>query len=187
MNSYRINTNYAKAMLMLAIESGDGLIDRAADDMRLVESVCAENRQLNVVFANPVVRNDKKVAIVQELFGGKVDTATLAFLVFVTRKNRTINLRGIASAYLSMYRDHKGIVLSDLVTQEPIDETARRMVTDIVHEYTGKTVELHDRTDAKMLGGFKLEFDNKMYDARIRTKIRKLRNEFAKNIYESKL
>jgi hypothetical protein len=38
-----------------------------------------------------------------------------------------------------------------------------------------------------MLGSFKLEFDNKMYDARIRTKIRKLRMAFAKNEYESKL
>ena len=187
MNSYRINTNYAKALLMLALESGGGLEERAAEDMRLVSTVCAENRQLNVVFANPMVRNDKKVGIVQELFAGKVSEATLAFLVFVTRKNRTLNLRGIADAYLSMYRDHKGIVLSDLVTQQPIDETARRTVTQLVHDYTGKTVELNDHTDTKMLGGFKLEFDNKMYDARIRTKIRKLRNEFAKNIYESKL
>ena len=66
------------------------------------------------------------------------------------------------------------------------DDVARRMVTEMVAEYTGKTVELHDRTDPKMLGAFKLEFDSKMYDARIRTKIRKLRIEFAKNVYESK-
>ena len=34
---------------------------------------------------------------------------------------------------------------------------------------------------------FKLEFDGKMYDARIRTKIKRMRVEFAKNEYESKL
>ena len=38
-----------------------------------------------------------------------------------------------------------------------------------------------------MLGGFKLEFNHNMYDARLRTKILKLRKEFSKNIYESKL
>jgi len=40
---------------------------------------------------------------------------------------------------------------------------------------------------SKMLGSFKLEFDGKMYDARIRTKIKRMRVEFAKNEYESKL
>ena len=41
--------------------------------------------------------------------------------------------------------------------------------------------------NAHMLGGFKLEFDHNMYDARLRTKIRKLRKAFSENEYESKL
>ena len=38
MNNYRINKNYAKALFMLAAERGQ--VDRVADDMRLVGSVC---------------------------------------------------------------------------------------------------------------------------------------------------
>lgn len=185
MNNYRINNHYAKALLLLSIDMD--VVDRVADDMRLVSSVCAENRELSVVFANPVVPIDKKVAIVKDIFGQRVSDASMTFLVFVTRKNRTVNLRGIADAYIEMFREYRGIVLSDLVTHQPIDDVARRMVTQMVADYTGKSVELHDRTDPKMLGCFKLEFDNKMYDARIRTKIRKLRIEFARNDYESKL
>jgi F-type H+-transporting ATPase subunit delta len=184
MNNYRVNTHYAKALFMLADEADMG---RVADDMRLVSAVCAENRELAVIFANPVIRPDKKSAVVRELFGGRVSDITMAFLLFVVKKNRSVNLRGISEAYIEMWRDVRGIVLSDLVTHQPIDDTARRMVTEMVEAYTGKKVELHDRTDHKMLGSFKLEFDSKMYDARVRTKIRKLRIEFAKNIYESKL
>ena len=185
MSTYRINTHYAKALMLLSEETGT--MDRVSQDMRLVSQVCAENRELNVVFNNPVIPKDKKVAIVKDLFAEQVCAETLAFLLFVTRKTRSVNMRGIADAYIEMYREKKGIVLSDLVTHQPIDDVARRMVTRMVEEYTGKTVELHDRTDPKMLGCFKLEFDNKMYDARIRTKIRRMRIEFAKNEYESKL
>jgi len=185
MNSYRINSNYAKALLLLAKDRG---VDAAvADDMKTVDSVCAENRELRAIFANPTIRADKKVAVADALFVGRLHDETIAFLRFVIRKNRAVNLRGISQAYLAQYRDSHGIVLSDLVTHQPIDDNARRSVTQIVEEYTGRTVELNDHTDPNMLGGFKLEFDNKMYDARIRTKIRKLRNEFAKNDYESKL
>ena len=185
MSNYRINNNYAKALFMLATDTGNA--DRVADDMKLITSVMAENRELAVVLGNPVVRGDKKSAIVQDLFASRVCEDTMAFLIFLVRKNRSVNLRGISEAYLTIYRDAKGIVLSDLVTHQPIDENARTMVTRMIEEYTGKTVELHDRTDPKMLGSFKLEFDNKMYDARIRTKIRRLRIAFAKNEYESKL
>ena len=185
MNSYRINTNYAKALLMLATDRQD--VDRVADDMRLVSKVTAENHELAVVFANPVLPGDKKAAIVRELFSGNVADTTMAFLVFLVRKNRSVNMHGVSEAYLGMWRDVKGIVLSDLVTHQPVDESARAMVTQMVQEYTGRKVELHEATDMNMLGGFKLEFDNKMYDARLRAKIRKLRQEFAKNDYESKL
>jgi len=185
MNNYRINTNYAKALFMVATDTGN--IERAKQDMVLVGEVMAENRQLRSVFANPTIRFDKKVGIVRELFGGEVSDEVMAFLVFVVKKNRSINLQGIADSFVEQYRVAKGIVLSDLVTHQPIDDEARRTVTQLVEEYTGKQCELHDRTDPKMLGGFKLEFDHNMYDARIRTKIRKLRLEFAKNDYESKL
>lgn len=185
MNDYRINTNYAKALLLLSVDTDT--VDRVADDMRMVNQVMSENRELSVVFGNPTVKVDRKAAIVDALFADRVCEATLAFLRFAVRKNRSVNLRGISDAYIEMWRDYRGIVLSNLVTHQPIDDTARRMVTQMVEDYTGKKVELHDRTDHKMLGSFKLEFDSKMYDARIRTKIRKLRIEFAKNIYESKL
>lgn len=185
MNNFRVNTNYAKALFMLAGDRGQ--TDRVAEDMRLVMQVTAENRELGVLFANPVIPFDKKVAIVDELFAPHVCEETMAFLDFVVRKNRSVSLQGIANAYVEMWRDARNIVLGDLVTYQSVDDTARRMVTEMVSNYTGKQVELHDRTDQKMLGGFKLEFDHKMYDARIRTKIRKLRMEFAKNEYESKL
>lgn len=185
MNTYRINTNYAKALLMLATDRQD--VDRVADDMRMVSKVTAENHELAVIFANPVLPTDKKAAIVRELFSDRVSDTTMAFLVFLVRKNRTVNMHGVSEAYLDLWRNTKGIVLSDLVTHQPVDESARALVKKMVQEYTGRSVELREGTDAQMLGGFKLEFDHKMYDARLRTKIRKLRQEFAKNDYESKL
>ena len=185
MKDYRINTNYAKALFMLATDRGQA--DRVADDMRLLSTVTAENRELAVVFANPTVRHDKKAAIIRSLFEGQVGDETMAFLVFVVRKNRSVNLRGISEAYLDLWRDSRGIVRSDLVTHQETDESAREYVTKLIAEYTGKQVELHATIDPNMLGGFKMEFNHNMYDARLHTKIMKLRKEFAKNDYESKL
>ena len=43
MQDYRININYAKALFMLADDTQEQ--ERVWGDMRLVNSVCAENRE----------------------------------------------------------------------------------------------------------------------------------------------
>lgn len=152
--------------------------------MKLISEVCAENHILNVIFANPTIKETKKVAIANDLFTGKIDDVTLLFVNFVIRKRRAINLKGIAEAYMDIYRKDKNIVLSELRTAIDVDDETRALISKIIGEYTHKEVELNTITDNKMLGGFCMTFDNNLYDARLRTKIAKLRKEFSKNIYE---
>lgn len=185
MSDYKINTNYAKALFLLASDMQQ--LDAVMSDMRLVNEVCRENRELGVVFNNPVIPEGKKVAILDDLFASHLSHLSMAFMHFVVKKRRAINLRGISNAYMEMHRNANNVILTDLVTAVEVDEESKAEVTRLVAEYTGKNVELQSRTDDKMLGGFCMRFDNNMYDARIRTKIMKLRQEFEKNIYESKL
>ena len=111
----------------------------------------------------------------------------MAFLNFVVRKNRTVNLKGISTAYLDLYRESRGIVLSCLTTAYPADEETRTLATKVIADYTHKEVELVAQTDPKIIGGLAMEFDNTMYDARISTYLTKLRRAFEENVYEKKL
>lgn len=185
MEDYRINSSYAKALFDTARDTN--VLDRVFDDMTLVGKTVCEDRLLGSVFANPVIRHDKKSAIVKELFGNEVCDLSLLFLLFVVKKNRAVNLKGIANAYKELYRSHKGIVHSDIVTAVEVDPSLLEEARTLVAKHTGKEVELEPHVSDKMIGGFRLTFDNNMYDARIRTKVAKLQREFAKNIYESKL
>jgi len=185
MDNYRINLNYARALFLVA--SDEGLLDAAGDDMRLVSSVCSENPLLGKIFANPIIRETKKVGILNDLFQEKVSKVTLLFLSFVVKKRRAVNLKGIADAFVALYRKEKNIVLSSLVTATDADADVQKAVSDTVGKYTGKEVELQTKTDPSIIGGFSVEFDGYMYDARLSTAVAKLRKEFSKNVYESKL
>lgn len=185
MEGYRININYAKALFLVASDMAQ--LDAVCDDMRLVNRVCAENHLLVTVFANPVIPEAKKNAIVRELFEEKITKITMLFLQFVVRKRRSVNLKGISNAYIELYRKEKGIVLSHFVTAIEADEEAREAVEKVVGDYTHKSVELTTDVDPSIIGGFSVSFDGNMYDARISSQIAKLRKEFSKNVYESKL
>lgn len=155
--------------------------------MLLVRDVCAENRELHTIMANPVVPCGKKVAIVTEIFQGRISDTSLAFLVFVTRKNRAVNMKGIASFFDELYCDHNNIVKAKMLTACEVDDNNLARVKQVIENFTHKKVQLDAQTTNKMLGSFYLVFDNYLYDARLRTKIAKLRAEFSKNDYESKL
>ncbi|MBO7227282.1 MAG: F0F1 ATP synthase subunit delta, partial [Bacteroidales bacterium] len=75
MENYRINTNYAKSLFLLATDTEK--VDVVYNDMRMVRDVFSENHVLNVVFANPVIKDSKKMAIANDLFGEKVDDLTM--------------------------------------------------------------------------------------------------------------
>ena len=170
MENYRINTNYAKSLFLLATDTEK--VDVVYNDMRMVRDVFSENHVLNVVFANPVIKDSKKMAIANDLFGEKVDDLTMLFIRFVVKKHRVVNLKGIALSY------------SELRTAIDVDVETKEIIKQIVGDYTHCNVELNTITDNKMLGGFCVSFDNNLYDARLRTRIAKLRKEFSKNVYE---
>lgn len=183
MEDYRININYAKALFLTAEEAH--CLDEVAADMKLVGSVCSENRVLNAILANPTIHETKKASILHDIFEGKVSKATLLFMSYVVRKRRAINLKGISKAFTELYRIARNIVLTTVTTASEPTEEAREAVRKLVGDYTGKEVELESITDAETLGGFSIMFDNYMYDARLSTQVMKLQREFAKNAYES--
>lgn len=162
-------------------------LDAVNDDMRMVASTCSDNHILSTLFANPVIPEHKKAAVLRDLFAERVSKISMLFMEFVVRKRRSVNLRGIADAFVQLYRDHNGIVLSQLVTATPVSEDIKDAVRQKVGDFTHKNVELETTVDPLILGGMSITFDGNMFDARISTAVANLRKEFSKNVYESKL
>lgn len=184
MNDYRINLNYAKALLMLATDlRQDGEV---MSDMKLVSEVCRENHVLNTVFTNPSIRQDKKEGIVRDLFQERVCKTSMAFLIFVVHKHRGVNIKGIANMYMELYREAHNQVVADVMTAVEVNPEHLERIRKIVADFTGKEVEVYSHTTNKMLGSFYLTFGTYLYDARIRTKIAKMRVAFNKNDYEGR-
>lgn len=185
MNDYRIHQHYAKALFLLSQDLGQ--TDTVMQDMRTVEQVCVENHLLNTVMGNPTIREDKKRAIVADIFTGHVSETSMAFLLFVVKRRRGVNLRGIAKAYQQIYRDVNGIVVAKVRTAADMSPQLTEQLRKKVADFTHKQVQMECVTTDKMLGGFQLMFDTYLVDARLQTRINRMRREFQRNDYESKL
>jgi F-type H+-transporting ATPase subunit delta len=181
MKESRIAIRYAKALFDLSIEKDS--IERVNEDMKLVHEVCKANKDFSLLLANPVVRKDKKDAIIHEIFEKHLQKMSLLFLDIITKSGREDFIELIAEEFTKLYKKYKGIITTTLQTVVEIDDEIRKSLIDLLEKQSDANIELVEKLDKTLIGGFVFKYDNLEYDASIRTRIQKLRRDFENNLY----
>jgi F-type H+-transporting ATPase subunit delta len=174
-----VATRYAKSLLQLAIEKGQ--LEKVYADMQLVESVCEENKEFTNFLHSPIIKTDKKVAVIKEVFAGKVDNITSGFLTILTQKRRELYMKEIAGEFVAQYKQYKNILTAVITSAVGIDKTVKAKVLELVKQTTKGEVELVEKVDKDLIGGFILTIGDKQVDASVSRKLNDLRKAFSVN------
>jgi len=182
MSKQRIAGRYAKSLLDLASESN--LLDVIKEDVAYLNEVC-KLHDVVLMLQSPIINPGKKEQIITALFDGKVNKMTFAFLHIMLTKGRESLLPNIASEFLNQYKKLKGISTVTLTTATP---ASAEMIEQIRKHFenssfTKNTVEILTQTKSDLLGGFTIEFEDKLYDASIKHQLDQLRKQFGGNPY----
>ena len=183
MSEFRIASRYAKSLLELANEQK--CLDEVMKDMENFETLCDENRDLVLMFRNPIIKHLKKLEILKKIFKGKVHALTLSIFEIITKKHRERYLPQIASAFKAQYFEFKGFVESSITTVVPIDAGIRQEIETIVKNITGKKVIINELIDPELIGGFVLKIGDRQIDDSISSKLRDLKLKFTQKQYMS--
>lgn len=182
MADYRVATRYVKALLSLAQEQS--AVEALHNDMQLIDRVCRGSFDLVSMLRSPIVKHDKKKAVLEKIFKGKVHPLTLAVFDIITRKNREQLLPTIAKEFHQAYNEFKGIQKATITTTIALDEGLRKEIERIVKGMGDKKViELEEKVDSSLIGGFVLQVGDKQLDASISSKLKSLRVLFSDNPY----
>jgi F-type H+-transporting ATPase subunit delta len=172
-----VASRYAKSLLDLAQEKG--LVEEMAGDMTFFQQTLAENRQLGVLLKNPIVRNAKKWSIVNAVFGSRLNPLTMSFFQIVAQKGRDNILEDIAVAFNQQFDKLKGVERATVITTTPLTDELRTQLKAKVQLLTSaKNVELNEKIDAKLIGGYVLRVGDRQVDASIKSQLNDLRLAF---------
>ncbi|QHL87870.1 ATP synthase F1 subunit delta [Nibribacter ruber] len=185
MSDVRVASRYAKSLLELANERGQ--LEQVYADMLLFTKAVTETRDLHLVLQNPIVKHDKKLAILTSIFSGKVTELTLAFFKILTQKNRETILETVATEFVTQYNEIKGIQKATVTTAVPLTDELRATFQNMVRERSGKTVDLKEVVNPAVVGGYVLRIGDEQIDNTVRAKVQKLKNKFKENPYITKL
>lgn len=184
MSYTKITVRYAAAFFDLAREKG--MIEKANDDMMLFGSICASNRDFVRLLQNPVINADKKQKVIKHLFGTSVNTVSLSFMNLMIRKRRERFLPSITEAFHDLYQSYKGIKTAYVTSSVELGATEKGQILNILQKVTEKKINLVENTDEALLGGFVVNLDNFQLDHSIATKIKHLKKDFEKNLFEKR-
>ncbi|MFD0939840.1 ATP synthase F1 subunit delta [Pedobacter boryungensis] len=179
--SSKAASRYAKSLIDLSTEQN--ALEEMKNDMVLFEEIVDNNSELEAILKNPIVPLDKKLGILNNVFGGKVHKITESFLKLVVNKGRAAILFETSKQFISQYQLIKGIVTAEVTSAIAlIDATRAEIVSLVKREVGAKEVIIKEKVDEKLIGGFILKVGDKQFDASIASGLNKLKKEFAQGI-----
>jgi F-type H+-transporting ATPase subunit delta len=186
MQNPRLAARYAKSLLDLAIEQNQ--LETTLMDVQLIDAICAQSREFASMLRSPIINADKKQVIIEAVLGHRLAPLTKAFVTLLVSKGRESNLPEIGRAFVTQYKAMKNIRTVKLTTAAPISDAVKETIrAKAVASLKGSTVEIEEKVNPELIGGFVLEMDDKLFDASIRRDLNDVRKQFLQNIYISQM
>lgn len=177
----RVAARYAKSLLDLALEKG--ILEPVYNDMQFILNTCKSSRDLVLFLQSPIIKTDKKIAVLKEIFEGKIGPVTHAFINIITVKKREAHIEEIAESFVNQYKRHKNVLTAIVTSAVGLDDTLRKQVLDVVKRSINTEVELVEKVNKELIGGFVLRIGDQQVDASIHRMVRELSKSFSENPY----
>lgn len=176
MSIFTVASRYAKSLLDLSKEQGSE--DTVKGDIDQVIAVLKENSQLQKVLKNPIIKADKKRAILVALFEGKVNPLVLSFFGILVDKGRANILFEIVNEFVRSYNEFKGIVNATVVSATSLSDEILTELQKTLEQEINNQVLLKNNIDPSLIGGIVVRVGDKQIDASIAGRLDKLKKHF---------
>lgn len=173
MNESLINIRYAKALLTLADELGE--VDVVYKDIQqLYQLLQAEKSDFDRFIQHPTLKPSQKKKILNEL-SEDLNHLTIRFLELLIDNRREMLFKEILLDFSDLYRRLKGITTAEVTTASRLIDDEKENIKSLISKSLKTKVELKEKVDEEILGGFIIQIDDKQLDASVRRKLMQVR------------
>jgi F-type H+-transporting ATPase subunit delta len=136
----RAAVRYAKSIIQLSIEQGE--LDSVKADMDLIRSTCAGSKELVLLLESPVVRPDKKLSVLNAVFGSQLSNITSKFIQILTDKGRESLIDDISYAFEDQFLAYNNILKTVIKSVDGLNDDFKLKVKQLVKSAYDKDVEI---------------------------------------------
>jgi len=176
MSGTKAALRYAKAILNFAVEQHKE--DNVNDDMLLIVNTLEENKDLQLMLNNPILKTNLKKDTLKAIFSSSASSLTISLINLLIDNNRLSILNEVAKKYTIIFDELKGKEIAKITTAIPLNSALNNQVLDKVKEITGKQASIENIINPNIIGGFILRIGDIQYDASIANKLQSLKRQF---------
>lgn len=182
----RVASRYAKSVLDLAVEKGQ--LEQVYNDMLYLKSLTKESRDFLNLLKSPVVKADAKIKVFKAITAGKISDLTSSFINLMVSKSREAVLPEVITSFIQQYKQHKNIHVVKLTTATPVSDEVKNTIVDQVRKTSNmQNIELEEKVDPNIIGGFVLQAGDRLIDASIAYDLKNIARQFENNDFVYKI
>jgi len=180
MNDSKITSRYAKALFDLALETNKLKIVK--NDIDVIFKAVSELPNFKEFINSPIIRASKKQEILTNIFKQEVCDISLNFLNLIAHNRREMFLKLICLNFFTLYRKFMNIKQAEITTTRNIPNDFKNKIEEIIKNIYKSEVELEQKIDDSLIGGFIIKIDDKQLDASVSTKLNNIKKELQNSI-----
>lgn len=170
----RVGLRYATAILQGA---GDDL-DTVAQDLELVRQTLVQSKELSTMLKSPVVKDEDKIAILKQVFIGRISIKTLEAIELLVRKGRSAFIMETIEEFQALLDAQNGVLNAEVSSAVELDETQKQQVVAQLERLTRKKIRLKTKVEPALIAGLTVRIGDTVIDSSIRHQLERLRERF---------
>ncbi len=173
MSSVIASRRYASALLSAAEEGN--FLDQIVAELQVIKEVLHNSRDLVQAMRSPLVKGDKKIHILEEVFKDSVGEKMFLFLKLIARKKRAGLLPEIIDEFQVLLDDKRGVVNVDITSAVELSEEQSGELVKRLEDYTGKNIRAKMDVNEGLIGGVAVKIGDTIFDGSISHQLQKFR------------
>jgi F-type H+-transporting ATPase subunit delta len=143
----------------------------------LVRDVLARDSAFSLFLASAVLSREHKTEALRRAFEGKVNDVLYRFLLVLNDHDRLDILRETAVLMRDLYERRAGRMHVEVTSAIPLDDGQRERLYRELRDKFNREPIVHARIDPELLGGLMVKVDDWVYDASVRARLERIRNQ----------
>lgn len=176
MNTGAISMRYARALFAFAKEQK--CEDGVYAEMKQLLTSFREVKGLRMALSNPTLPAREKAKVLCDAAGIEVSVAFERYALLSVAKQRESMAPFVAHCYLELYREEKKVLAVKLTTAVPLSDEVKSGLRSRLMNLTHSAVELTDRVDPAIMGGFIFQLNSNRLDASVRNQLERVKKQF---------
>jgi F-type H+-transporting ATPase subunit delta len=164
---------YAKALLEVA--RAEGVLGEVEDDLFRFARVFEGTDDLRMALTDPSLPADRRMAVVEELMGGKALSVSAALASFVVGIGRAADLPAIVDRFVELAAAEREHEVAEVRSAVALDQGQQERLAAALSQATGKRVEVKVIVDENVLGGLVARIGDTVIDGTIRHRLEQLK------------